>query len=197
MRPTAKCITCGLTLIVALQIAVPVAASGSGARLLRPDRTASFTATATVASGDPAPHVRSTNPRIQEVLRYALAKSESFRDLLATLDLVDRVVYVEEGTCRNPEHRSCLHLVADSPNIIVHIDPRQQIRSVVAQLAHELYHAAEIGREPDVVDAAGLLALYARIGERSCSSDACWETRAAVAFEALVRRQLVGRPAPE
>ena len=124
MQPRLKGITCALAMTAALQIEVPVAVAGSRIRLVRPDCAGAFTAT--VASGDPAPHVRSTNSRIQEVLRYALAKSESFRDLLATLDLVDRVVYVEEGTCRNPEHRSCLSLVADSPNIIVHIDPRQQ-----------------------------------------------------------------------
>ena len=165
MQSTAKCITCGLTLIVALQIAVPVGASRSGARLLRPDRTASFTATATVASGNPAPHIR---PRIREFRRCCGMPSRNpNRFAISSPRWISSIgsSTSKEGTCRNPEHRSCLHLVADSPNIIVHIDPRQQIRSVVAQLAHELYHAAEIGREPDVVDAAGLLALYTRVGE--------------------------------
>jgi hypothetical protein len=82
--------------------------------------------------------------------------------------------------------------VRGSRNILVHIDPRQPIRTVVAQLAHELYHAVEIGREPDVIDADRLQTLYEQIGERSCLSqpNGCWETRAARAFEALVLRQL-------
>lgn len=199
MQPTFSGVTSGLALMAMLQIAASGNAAGSLSEVSPPDRAAAVTSIVPAGSGDPAPHVRSANPRIQEALRYAIEKSESFRDLIATLDLVDRVVYVEEGTCSYPGHQSCLHLLAGSRNIIVQINPRQQIRLVVAQLAHELYHAAEIGREPGVTNAAELQALFERIGERSCSSltDKCWETRAACAFEALVRRQLVGRPQPE
>src|SRR5262249_31845071 len=91
-----------------------------------------------------------SNARIQEVLRYALARSESFQDLIATMDLFDRVVYVEEGQCRHGEHRACLQLMPGGKNVLVQIDPRQPMRAVVAQLAHELYHAVEVAREPDV-----------------------------------------------
>jgi hypothetical protein len=85
-------------------------------------------------------------------------------------------------------------------NLLVLVNPRLQRTEVVGQLAHELYHAVEIAREPDVVDADSLRDLYRRIGEHGCeqNSDICWETRAAVAFEALVLRQLHGqRKAPE
>jgi hypothetical protein len=43
-----------------------------------------------------------------------------------------------------------------------------------------------------VAGAAALNTLYERIGERSCfdEGESCWETRAAVAFEALVIRQV-------
>jgi hypothetical protein len=63
---------------------------------------------------------------------------------------------------------------------------------VATLLAHELYHVAEILREPDVDDAVGLHRIYERIGYRTCAgdSDACWETRAAVAFQELVWQQL-------
>jgi hypothetical protein len=39
-------------------------------------------------------HVRTDNQRIQEVIRYALARSASFEDLIATLGQLDRVVYL-------------------------------------------------------------------------------------------------------
>jgi hypothetical protein len=67
--------------------------------------------------------------------------------------------------------------------------------AAAAQLAHELYHALEIARATDVSDESSLGALYERIGEHSCAGSAfqCFETRAAVAFEALVVRQLNGR----
>jgi len=137
--------------------------------------------------------LRSDNRRILEVIRFALSRSESFQDLVATLDLFDRVVYVQEGSCPDPEHRSCLYLMPDTRNLVVHIDPRQSIRTAAAALAHELYHAVEIGRAPEVVDSDSLRSLYERIGELSCREESrhrCWETRAAQAFEALVMRQL-------
>ena len=143
-------------------------------------------------AADPDSHVRTSNVRIAEVLDFALTRSPSFQDLVATLDFLDRVVYVEEGQCRSREARACLNLTAGASAIVVRIDPRQPIRAVVAQLAHELYHAVEIAREPDVAGAAALNALYERIGERRCfdEGESCWETRAAVAFEALVVRQV-------
>jgi hypothetical protein len=141
-----------------------------------------------------ATHIRVANTRISEVLRYARKRSPSFGDLLATLELLDRAVYIEEGHCRHREQRACLVLMPTpgAKNLLIRIDPRQPIRLVVAQLAHELYHAVEIAREPDVVNVASLRDLFGRIGEQRCfsGSDDCWETRAALAFEALVTREL-------
>jgi hypothetical protein len=199
MQPTLRGLTRGFALLAVVQAAATVGASGPISATPFRLSAASIERITADSTGDSVHHVRSANRRIQEALEYGLAKSESFRDLVATLDFVDRVVYVEEGSCANAEHRSCLHLLAGSRNMIVQINPRQEIRVVVAQLAHELYHAAEVGREPAVTNAAELQALYERIGERSCSSPrgGCWETRAACAFEALVRGQLVGRRASE
>jgi hypothetical protein len=139
------------------------------------------------------PRLRCDNARIRELIQFALERSDSFRDLIATLDLSDRIVYVEEGSCPGRTLRSCLFLMPNARNLVVHINPREPIRGAAAALAHELYHAAEIERSADVADAEGLRALYERIGEQSCvaqSHNGCWETRAARAFEALVVRQL-------
>jgi hypothetical protein len=139
-------------------------------------------------------NIRTDNSRIKEVIEFAVNRSPSFVDLLATFESIDRVVYIEEGACHHRELRSCLQLLPTPGGnyILVRIDPRQPTPAVVLQLAHELYHALEVGREPDVVDPDGLRVLYERIGERSCETNAadCFETRAAVTFERLVRRQL-------
>jgi hypothetical protein len=138
-------------------------------------------------------NVRSTNSRIQEVIQYALDRSESFKDLLVTLDGLDRVVLVEEGPCPRSEQRSCLQLKGGGARLLIHLDSRQALSVVAAQLAHELYHAVEIAREPAVVDAASMQELYERIGFNSCqnSYSSCWETRAARAFETLVTGQIL------
>jgi hypothetical protein len=143
-------------------------------------------------------HMRTSNARIEEVLHYALNRSPSFGDLIATFDFVDRTVDIEEGHCQHREQPACLQLMPGGRDILVQVDPRQPFQAVALQIAHELYHALEVGREPAVVDAASLRSLYEMIGERSCftSPDSCWETRAAIAFEALVARQLASAPPP-
>jgi len=150
--------------------------------------------TAATAADPVASHVRTSNVRVSEALRQAMAWSPSFRDLIATLDFLDRLVYIEEGTCRPPELRSCLHMVRnrDSKVLVVQLATRQPTAAVVAQLAHELYHAMEIAREPGVVDDVSMRQMFERIGYRSCvdADTICWETRAAGAFEALVTRQV-------
>jgi hypothetical protein len=114
--------------------------------------------------------------------------------LLATLNLFERTVYVKEGHCSHGPQYGCVQMMATpgGRNLLVLVNPRQQLDRVVGQLAHELYHAVEIANAPDVVNADSLRELYRRIGERGCrqDSDDCWETRAAAAFEALVLRQL-------
>jgi protein-tyrosine-phosphatase len=149
----------GFAVLAVLQSAAPAGASSPISETTCHLSGTSIERITADSTGDSAHHVRSANRRVQEALKYGLAKSESFRDLIATLDFADRIVYVEEGSCANPEHRSCLHLLAGSRHLIVHISPRQEIGTVVAQLAHELYHAAEIGREPSVTNAAELQAL--------------------------------------
>jgi hypothetical protein len=140
--------------------------------------------------------LRIHDTRIQEVLAHAMRRSPSFRELVATIELLDYQVYVEEGSCRPQGDAGCLHMMpatTSAKNLLIRFDSRQPTHRAAAQLAHELYHAAEIAREQDVVDQASLRDLFSRIGERSCSgvSDDCWETRAAVAFEALVLREIV------
>jgi hypothetical protein len=142
----------------------------------------------------PVAQVRSSNHRIQETFAYALRRSPLFRDLVATLNQLDRVVYVEAGRCPHSEERSCLQLMPTPGGkyLLVRIDSRRSDRTVIAQVAHELYHALEIAREPEVVDAESFKNLYERIGQRNCYQqyNGCWETMAAVDFEASVTRQL-------
>jgi len=145
-----------------------------------------------------ATHVRSTDPRVLNALRYGLTRSASFGDVIATLDSSDQTVYIESGPCQPRELRSCLHTVLnrEARIVVVRIDAGQPLKSLVAQLAHELFHAVEIAQEPSVIDAGSMRLLYERIGYPSCfdgGKPACWETRAACTFENLVKSQLASR----
>ena len=144
-------------------------------------------------------HIRFNNSRIAELFRYGMHHSPSFADLVATLEIVDQVVYIEDGLCPRTTAAGCLRLMPQTTNgpknVFLTFNSRQSQRRAVSELAHELYHAVEIGREPEVVDEDSLRVLYTRIGFRSCGTQngECWETRAAAAFEALVMRELVDK----
>ena len=58
-----------------------------------------------------------------------MKQSPSFGDLVATVETLDRLVYIEEGRCGDSEFRACLHIVRapDSRIVLIKIDPRQQL----------------------------------------------------------------------
>ena len=145
-------------------------------------------------AGDPAGPVRSTDRQIIEVLQYGLEQSPSFRDVVATLEFLGRPVSVERGDCNHRGIRACLQVRAGG-NLVVRVAPEQPIDTVVAQLAHALYHAVEIAKETTVTDDVSFRQFYDRTAEHACATpvDQCWETQAAVTFEALVARQLARR----
>jgi hypothetical protein len=141
--------------------------------------------------------VRFKKGRIEEVYAFAVQRSPSLRELIATLDLSDRIVYAEEGVCERAHAQSCL-IPSATPGVkhlVVRFNPRLSIVQAASELAHELYHAAEVAREPSAIDAESVRQLFTRIGENACrgTGEECWETRAARTFEQLVRRELLGR----
>ena len=137
-------------------------------------------------------HIRFHNARIEEAFTFAAERSTTFRTIVNTLERSTDVVYVEEGRCGGV--RACLHLLSatDRRYMLIDIDPRQPLISVVGQLAHELRHAAEIVVDSDVTDAPSLQRLYARIGFESARDPhrEYWETQAARDAETRVIKEV-------
>jgi hypothetical protein len=154
---------------------------------------AAVLATANAAHADPFPHVRFQNARIGEALDVMTDRSAAFRAIVAELDASDLIAYVDEGRCV-PGIRSCLRIFPTSGRlrfVRIHLDTRQHLATVVGQIAHELQHAVEVARRPDVVDGASLRALYREIGYRSCAPPSeCFETIGAQDLEATVVRDV-------
>ena len=142
-----------------------------------------------------ARHIRYKNDRIAEVVELAIQRSSTFGDLVATIETSDAVVYIKEGRCGEGDVRACLRFVSGpGPRyLLMQIDPRQPLLSVVRQVAHELQHASEIVVRRDVVDQPSIRRLYEQIGFRTCKEDGdqCWETRAAQATDAQVGREVL------
>lgn len=150
-----------------------------------------------VLTASPMCHVRCGNARIAGVFAMTYVRSAAFREVINALESSDSYVYLEEGRCRRGAVRSCLHLLCATNGVRylrIDIDSRQPLMSVGGQIAHELQHATEIARRPDVVDADTLRNLYREIGFESCApnlNESCWETWEARATERTVLEQIL------
>jgi hypothetical protein len=145
-------------------------------------------------------NIRFNNGRIDEVFSAAYTHSTTFRWLIDRLERSDRFVYIDEGRCRHGALRSCLNMMTTpgGRHLLIRIDPRLPLPSVSRQLAHELYHAAEVAGAANVVDSLSLRRLFERIGFQTCvdARQPCWETREALAIEARVARDVTSSGSP-
>ena len=96
-----------------------------------------------------------------------LARSASFRGLIARLDGSDVIVYVEAECPMSSRLFGRLALLGASGQrryVAVRISCMLTMTQLIAALAHELRHAVEIADAPSVVDDASLAAEYQRVG---------------------------------
>lgn len=155
-------------------------------------------------AADEAPNLRFTRVKgvgneMRQLIREADARSPTVRALVDEIGRSNAIVLVEFGFCHGGRVRSCvMHVAGDQRqrHIRVMVSTRTTNDRLLATIAHELQHAVEIVREPDVTDAKRALALYRRIGTRDCqngTTDAC-ETDAALAIERTVLDELDRAP---
>jgi hypothetical protein len=142
------------------------------------------------------PHVvrvRAADARSASVLAEGRLRSYSFRKVLQRIDQLDVIVYIE----MQPQLRGRLGgrvtwvtATKDFRYVRVSLNPELTKSHLVATLAHELQHVAEIGEAPTVVDDATLSAHYRHIGVESRERSEEWDTEAAQRTGEVVRREL-------
>ena len=138
--------------------------------------------------------VRSMNPRITKLLAEGARRSRTFADLIQRLHGTDVIVYVEPTFTLPIETSGRILLSAFTGNrryLRVQVRSTLQGDQMIAVIAHELQHALEVAMDPGVVDAAGVTALYTRIGE-SAHGGIGFDTRAARDTGRVVRNELMG-----
>lgn len=109
-------------------------------------------------------NVRGLDAKAEWLLKEGVARSVVFKELVRTLEQSDIIVYVQTGACRTPGQ---LVFAAAPSNrrylrILIRVPGRDAV--LIAWLAHELQHAAEIASAPEVTDQRSLLHFYQRIG---------------------------------
>lgn len=142
--------------------------------------------------------LRRVKPVGSEMRRLVIAGytlSPTFRALVEELHQSNLIVVIEFGRCGQGRIRSCVSRVDSSGeqrSVRVKVDTRGVEHAIIATIAHELRHAAEIAGDRDAVDWASVMALYRRIGNDRCRdglTEEC-ETDQALKTESVVRREL-------
>lgn len=147
---------------------------------------------------DEAPRLVRVKPADAEMRRLVLsghARSETFRALMNEIHRTNVVVVIQFGQCARGRVRSCVsHVEGDSRqrHIRIKLNTSATTNGLIATIAHELHHALEIAREPDVTNSDQALALYRRIALGRCGEglDERCETEAALQVETQVNQEL-------
>jgi hypothetical protein len=112
-----------------------------------------------------SPRVRGTSAEIAQAIQLARTGSPTFRDLVASINDTDGIVYVHHERCgRNVLACLLLGVTRAGSFRILHIrvDPRRRGRDLMVDIGHELQHAVELLSEPGVVDAITAHNFYQR-----------------------------------
>jgi hypothetical protein len=138
--------------------------------------------------------VRAVEPRILALIDAGLSRSETFRQLVATLNDSDVVVYIDPKRSHQALGGYMAHTVTVAGRfryLHIAIDITGAEGRLIPLLAHELQHAVEIARSPDPRDAAGVREAFLRRAQAfGCTETDCYETRAAVDVEHIVSDEL-------
>jgi len=142
--------------------------------------------------------VRSTQRFMIALIREGYDRSPVFRDLVEVLQRSNVIVLVQPASCAGGRIRSCLVSVTGfdgQRHIRINVDPHRSHDWLIATVAHELQHAAEIAEHPEVADASAALKLYRMIAVGQCHeglSEEC-ETTRALMTERKVLEELYAR----
>ena len=155
-------------------------------------------AAAPAAADAPDPrtaHVRPLTRESAALLADATARCPVVQALVDDLGRTDVVVYVTDSTNGAsrllPAYLTFVSAAAGTRYLLVqvdrwHVSPWDRI----AWLAHELAHAMEIARAPEVQDAESLSRFYKRVGWQHHGR--CFESAQAQATGTLARSQVAG-----
>lgn len=144
----------------------------------------------------PPPHVRSENVALRAMIDDAAQRSPEIRRLIDQLQELDITVYVRTRLFTQIDLEGRVAMLSASAGrryLIIELACGRTGFAQMATLGHELYHALEIAREPTVVDARSLAALYGRIGLQTGDrvGRQTFETEAAARAGTRTRQQLL------
>ena len=142
---------------------------------------------------DGGPRVRTSDRRVTAAIAEGAARSSSFLDVINDVERHDVIVYVEMQPQLRGRLSGALTWVTRTNAfryVRVALNPDLTGSLLVAALAHELQHVAEVGRAPSVVDTMSLSSFYRTVGVNTRLNADEWDTEAARRMGEAVRREL-------
>jgi len=140
-------------------------------------------------------HIRPEAPMLKTAIATALEGSPTFRSIVERIDGSDVIVHMTCGYFKSATMAGRTMLSSAGPDVRyvrVQILCDQSPQVLLAIVAHELQHAAEIAAAPAVVDDGSFGRLYRKIGFPTCLSAETnqFETAAAVEAGRRVRAEV-------
>jgi len=142
----------------------------------------------------PSRHVRSTQPRTEQMLDIGAVRSPTFASLRATLEATDVFVYVQTVTHMKPNLDGRLTFLSSTGKyryLSIEVRASLPLNDLLSAIAHELQHAVEVAGSVDVRDSRSMGTFYERIGV-SRGARTSFDTAAARETGARVRSELLG-----
>ena len=114
------------------------------------------------------PRVRSEQPDLAAAIARGIEQSKTFRGLVEAIEATDGLVYVLEGTCGQGV-RACLHMSVELAGpyrlLRVLVNRRRAPRcELIGSIGHELQHALEALRNPNIKTGFALSSYFHQIG---------------------------------
>lgn len=138
------------------------------------------------------PNIRSDSDSLRDALHVGLRHSPTFGALLSELAQSNLIIHVETNVMMRRGVDGMLRFVIAVGSVRyvrVSIAPRLTSDALVAMIGHELQHAVEIARAPEVINQASMARLYEEIGA-GCAKPPTFDTEAAVRIQARVLDEL-------
>jgi hypothetical protein len=113
----------------------------------------------------PPPHVRPQGVRSDEILKDAVQRSPTVAGLVKTIERSPLIVFIELAYDRDDLGRTTILAANDIARLLhVQLNGKLSTDRLVEVLGHELSHALEILREPEIRDDWSLARVYTRMG---------------------------------
>jgi hypothetical protein len=137
--------------------------------------------------------VRGLEPHIQTLIERGVASSPTFRRVVQELNASDVMVHVRHSRMPDGFRGSLMHEVLESNGVRylrIAIDARGAATRLMALIAHELQHALEVARVPEVGRSVHIAQFFETIADYECRTVNCVETAAAIDVQEAVLREL-------